>query len=351
MRATRAALALLLAAAALFADAESARYFVARARKARDAGDAEESQRHFEKALEEQKGFLPALLGLAEIAASRGENAEAASYAQECVAARGARTLSAEEAEAADAAEKLLRKLDPAAAEFRRLVEGYVAKLMALAERSRAENPALARQCLERVVAVAPENGKARELLATLGARPEPAAGGGIALWNGKDLDDWTGGSPTWTVKEGILAGAKEQGAVFMRHAKEPEGDFSVLFEMRIVKSMGPDPLVGMRIGARTNYDHYGIAIYRDDAWRLSRETQGAGVREIDVRTFKRIFKKFDPTEWNTYRLAVRGRKLTCFVNDKKVFEHEEEPGTFDGAVALWLQDRSIEVRRVVLLP
>lgn len=348
----RLALPVLLAAAAAAADPESARYFVSRAETARAEGKAAEAKQFLEKALKEQPEFLPAVVGLAGLAAEAGDSRQASSFLDLCFARRDRGGLSEEEKRAVEAAEALYLKIDRAGAEFRKIVDEHVARLAAIAEANRAAKPDVARAACRRILVLQPDHPKAAALLAALDGGKSGAA---TPLWNGRDLDGWTGSAPVWEVRGGVLCGRKPYGAAIARARRELGGEYTIECEMRIEEDFREEkdatPSVGVRFGIRGSYSHYGIEIGVADSFQLTQMTGENQVREILTRAHRRVLEDFSPTAWNRYRIAVRGGRVTISVNDAKVFEHEEKPGTFDGAAGIWLQNRAIEIRRFVVVP
>ncbi len=131
------------------------------------------------------------------------------------------------------------------------MVDEYVAKLMALAKKTK--NPEVAAECRRTVLLVRP---------AHEGAKSKPSAApksSGEALFNGKDLEQWTSGDPVWTVADGVIRGELADAANVTRFKREIGGDFVLTCELRVVKNLGPDPLHGIVFGLRGSYDHFGL--------------------------------------------------------------------------------------------
>ena len=43
------------------------------------------------------------------------------------------------------------------------------------------------------------------------------------------------------------------------KRREELQGDFELIYELRIIETVGSDPLVGLLYGGRGPYDHFGI--------------------------------------------------------------------------------------------
>lgn len=70
-------LAALLLASLVFADTETATFFLTRAENAINAGKLADAEEFIERSLAEEKGFLPALVMRARLAQHRGKDADA----------------------------------------------------------------------------------------------------------------------------------------------------------------------------------------------------------------------------------------------------------------------------------
>ena len=142
----RAVVCILLMTAVVAADEETARYFLERATRALDANRLDEAEKMLKRSISEHKDYAPTLLGLAELARRRGRPKLAIPHLDACLAQRARKDLTAAERTAIKAAEGMLAVLAAARVEFQRMVDEYVAKLMALAKKTK--NPEVAAECL-----------------------------------------------------------------------------------------------------------------------------------------------------------------------------------------------------------
>ena len=112
---------------------------------------------------------------------------------------------------------------------------------------------------------------------------------------------------------------------------------------MRVKEDLGKDPLFGIVIGIRGSYDHFGMWIW-PESWRLEHQTGEHERAELARRDFK-SHKDYDASEWNTYRLEVEGKKITGYVNGRKIWSTSGAVRELDGFVGCWVQERTVEIR------
>jgi len=337
-------LLLLLPVVPSYADADTALYFLKKARAAADEEDYDRAEHWCQRALEEEKDFAPALLALADIAQARGDRAQALKRLEACIA-QDDEDLSDAERQAVREARQKLKKLDPARFEFERLADEYVRKVLALARRSAKKKPQLARECWRNVLLVDPANAEAA---AGLGSADE-APRAGTALFNGKDLTGWDGAAPEWTVQDGRLVGRAEDAAYINRHKGEIRGKYSLVCELRVEEDCGKTPFVGILFGLHDHHDHFGLWIWTD-AWILAHMTGANQHSELARRTFRTQKAKYDRFDWNTYRIDVDGKRITSFINGRKVWSTSGAIRALDGFVGFLVQDQAVEIRKFELI-
>ncbi len=341
------------------ADEDAARYFTERGNRALGDKEYREAERQFTKAIGEQPGFLPARLGLARAAVGLEDRPKAVGILEGILDALEAGGPSSEEEKAVgDAAEKLLKDLDRPRLEYRKLTHAYVRKLAALLERCAKENPDLARRCFVRIVRVAPRHplvSKLRKehriLLAEKpGGKRGAAKPGEEPLFNGVDLEGWSGKPPIWSVVDGRLTAAVGDSSRVNRYSRFLEGDYTLVFEARLARETGEIPLFGLCFGFRGLYRRYNLFVLRDK-FRFSRH-EGSAEQETKLASvaYYQVKGGVDRTAWNRYEIRVRGKKVTCFVNGEEICSHESEDADYDGAPAMLVQDCTAEFRRIVLV-
>jgi hypothetical protein len=206
----------------------------------------------------------------------------------------------------------------------------------------------LARACLERVLRLDPEHDEARKLLAALGGTPPARKETGTLLWNRKDLSNWTGGPPWWTVRGSILRGEVREQGYWMRAKHEVTGSFVLECEMRVVENCGSLPLLEICFAASGPYRHHALWV-SDHDWVLALSKTEGHHDELRKREFVLVQKGFNPSQWHTYRIEVKGRRITCYLGEKEIMNHKTPADDLGGFVGLKLQDRVVEIRRLVV--
>lgn len=341
---------LVLLAVPLFADRDSAGYFCGRAQKALAAGNFDEAGDLYEKALREFEGYAPALLGLADIAKKRGDAAEEQARLRACYERGSSGNLDEAERKAVEEASRRLGDVLGPERDLDALLDGYAEDLLALANRAkRSGNTDLEQEALARVLHVRPEHYEAKTRLEALrGSEPATVVEGGVVLFNGKDLEGWADGPPVWSVLDGHLVGQGGTSAYWNRHKLELHGDYTIECELRVKEDVGTDPLVGIVLGAKGPYDHHGFWIW-PESWRFERHTAENQRGDLAHRNFKRApGGGFDRFEWQRYVITVEGKRVTCEWDGREVFDARVPEEACDGYLGLWVQDCTLEVRRLV---
>jgi len=340
-----AGLVLLLLAAAAHADEDSAQYFLGRAKEALAANNLDRARDFLAKSLSEREGYPPTLVAMAELAEREGRRQEAIRHLDACLAQRDRENLSAAEKEAMAAAEKMLAGLDESRAEFAKLVADYCEDLAKLAHSTKDDG--LAKSCWQAILAVDPENAEARNRVGNGGdaAADVPQ---GTPLFNGKNLSNWNGGPPEWTVGGGILSGRIVAAATMIRPEKILKGDYSLVCELRVKDDLGEDPRCGVVFGVRGTHDHFGLWLW-PDSWRLERHFDQSKWSDLQRYSYRRLSSRFKRTDWHVYKIRIEGKRVRCFVDDKQIMEFTGPDRELDGPVGLWIQDQSIEVRKFYL--
>ncbi len=165
-------------------------------------------------------------------------------------------------------------------------------------------------------------------------------------LFNGRDLEGWSGDPRLWKVENGIIIGETDDAerktkanTFLIREGMEP-GDFALEFAARVTgknnsgvqyRSRRPDPqgwvLKGYQFDLHPKQEYLGmlyeeggrgIACQRGQIVELADKPKATGKLEIDEVKLE---------EWNTYRLEVTGNILKHFVNGKLAAEiHDVQP-------------------------
>lgn len=339
-------LALLALASLLYADTETARFFVQRGERALEDGKLDDAEKFVERSLGEEEGYLPALLLQARVAQRRGKKDEAIRHLEAVLAKKGS-PHSDEEGRAIRAAEKLMGNLDEVRVEYDKLRAEYIAKLIELAKSSEKRKPDLAAACYRQILAVKADHAIAADKVQP--PKKAPAKKRGKSLFNGKDLDGWSGKAPAWKVEDRVLVARMDRIAQINKRLDELQGDFELIYELRIIETLGSDPLVGMLFGGRGTYDHFGLWIW-DDSLRLERQTEEHRRGELQRKSLRHLPGKFAREQWHTYRLVCKAKRITVYVDDKEVFSFAGADRSLDGFIGIWAQDSLVEIRSIRLV-
>jgi tetratricopeptide (TPR) repeat protein len=322
-------------------------YFLKRAETSLIAGQLDETEKFIERALEEESGFLPALVMKARLAQRRDQR-DAAIRLLESVVAQKNDVRGAVAGRAVREAEELLAELDAARAEYRKLVDAYVQRLLALAHDSLKRKPQLAAACYQQVLAVQPDNPEALKngkLPVAPDAKAAPEVPG-TSLLNGKDLDNWKGVTSCWTFEDRVCRARLNGIAQIVRCEGDVKGDYEYICELRFIESMGKDPTIGLLFGGRDDYDHFGLWIFKGNI-RLERQTEKGVRSEYQRKAVANLAKGFTRDAWHTYRIAVKSKRITVYVDGKEIYSSAAADRLPEGFVGLWAQDALIEIRQV----
>ena len=253
-----------------------------------------------------------------------------------------------EEAASLRAAEMLLGEWDRAGTELTRIRDDYIRELMELADRSRPKEPVLARECLDRILRLEPKHTEANRMMEGLGRKRPGPEDAGTPLWNGKNLNNWTGGPPVWTIRKGIMTGDPGQHSYWMRNRLEVKGDFSVELEMRVVKDKGSFPLLQILFGASGPYTYHSLWL-EDDEWALALSKGENQDQELARKKHDQVLEGFNRFRWHTYRIEVKGRQINCYLGDRRIFSQKSPLERIEGYIGFKLQFRVVQIRRVIL--
>ena len=170
-----------------------------------------------------------------------------------------------------------------------------------------------------------------------------------ITLFNGKDLQGWTGVDSAkaegWTVEDGVLKG-KGQADDLITIAKYWN------FELHAEYKLGAKSNSG--IGLRGRYE---VQIASD----YGRPPNMHGTGALYTRVMPRVNAGKPPDEWQTFDIRLVGREVTATLNGQKLYERGVIDGltgiAFDpfegqpGPIELQGDHGSVEFRNLVLIP
>ncbi|MGB6220819.1 MAG: family 16 glycoside hydrolase [Haloferula sp.] len=185
-------------------------------------------------------------------------------------------------------------------------------------------------------------------------------AGAERAIFNGRDLDGWSGDPRLWSVEDGMIVGRTDEDGraikanSFLIYKKETPGDFQLSYKARV--------------SASNSGVQYRSKVIDEEAWRLGGyqmdlhpkapflgmlyEEKGRGIvckrGEKAVlpaggkpkQTGKLEIEATELSEWNDYKIIARGNVLQHFVNGKLAIElvdEDPEKRSMEGFIGLQL--------------
>jgi hypothetical protein len=145
---------------------------------------------------------------------------------------------------------------------------------------------------------------------------------GWVAIFNGKDIDDWkisyggkaTKETSTWKVEGGVIVSDGE-----VSHLFSPRGDYEN-FEVRA--EIAINDLGNSGFYFRTAF---GPGFPKGYEAQVN-STQGDPVKTGSIYNHVKIFKKLHkPDEWFKYHLKVQGNRIWVTVNDELLYEYVDQ--------------------------
>jgi hypothetical protein len=148
---------------------------------------------------------------------------------------------------------------------------------------------------------------------------------GFVPLFDGKNLDGWTGDEKLWHAEDGVLVG-KSPG---IRHndflcTEKTYGDFILRFEVRLRPNSANS---GVQFRSKPVPNSHEVAGYQADiaaGWwgKLYDEARRRKVLAgPDKKTIEKIVK---PNDWNAYEVRAQGPHIVLKVNGTKTVDYTE---------------------------
>jgi hypothetical protein len=331
------------------ADRETAEFFAKRAERAAKAGDAAGALAEWRKATAEDDGFVPAHVGLGEALLSAGAKDEALVEFRAAVAAAAkAKPLPAGWADLVARAKQRLAEKDAGGLTLERIQRAYVDALIALADRSKAKDPVLAQRALRRAAEVLPEDPAVVERRSATGTPAKEK----VVVFDGRSFEEFVPKSddPIWTIADGVVRGGLAGKAKGLQTLRLFDADVDVKMEARLVKTLGASPKLAV-IGAG-GADNEGIVFgVLEDVVVLDEETGGGARRRIWTLLRRNAKPAFDPAQWTTYELRLRGDSVTVLVNGVVLRKEKRPKERREGTVGFVVQDGVAEVRKFEVQP
>lgn len=159
-----------------------------------------------------------------------------------------------------------------------------------------------------------------------------------VSLFNGENLDGWSGDPKFWSVKDGVIYGStlehKTQGNTFLIYQGEDVGDFHLTFEARCIGNnnsgvMYRSSLVEGKPFAMAGYQcdihpkpPFTAMIYGERMGKRGIIITRGQKMVIDERGKKNVVSQQKPegvdiSEWNTYEIICKGNHIIQKLNGK----------------------------------
>lgn len=181
-----------------------------------------------------------------------------------------------------------------------------------------------------------------------------------ISLFNGKNLDNWSGDARVWSVEEGSIVGRTTNEVKIDKNTfliyKSPFSDFELSLKYKIVggnsgiqyraKVLDEDNFVvgGYQADMEAGIQYSGILYEENGRGIIAMRGEQVVIGEDGVRKVERFDKSeniqavINQDQWNNYRIIVNGRQLQHYINDTKtidVIDNEIAKKSDSGIIAL----------------
>lgn len=180
-----------------------------------------------------------------------------------------------------------------------------------------------------------------------------------LSLFNGKNLDGWSGDPRLWRVEEGVLIGEsndtdkKPQANTFLIWTEGEPADFTLEYKARLtgknnsgvqyrsrVTDAGKWRVTGYQMDLHPNQPYLGMLYEEGGRGIVCLRGQKVKLGDKPEVTGKLDVPEVDLGEWNEYRVVARGNLLRHYVNGELAAEIEDvHPGksSAKGVIALQL--------------
>ena len=163
-------------------------------------------------------------------------------------------------------------------------------------------------------------------------------AGWRAGAWN--DVSKPADGSPVWTVKDGVLHSGSPRGSWLM--SEKEYGDFILEYEFKLGERGNSGLALRAPLKGDPAFDglELQMADYRYNTNATAAELTGGLYRALAPS--KQVYK---PTEWNSYRVELRGSRIVVTLNGEKIQDvdlsaYSEPVKRHDNTLASGLKDR-----------
>ena len=159
-------------------------------------------------------------------------------------------------------------------------------------------------------------------------ALPKPDKDGWITLFNGKDLNGWSGSPNVWRVKEGYISGQIDKlkgGNTFLIY-QHPFADFELEAEWVLVDGKGNSGIQVRSKQSESGANKWVVSGYQADIgngwYGKLYEERGRGVLAGTYKNKPTIKKD---NGWNKYLITAKGSKLTQELNGVVTIEFDDK--------------------------
>jgi hypothetical protein len=161
-------------------------------------------------------------------------------------------------------------------------------------------------------------------------------------IFNGKDLEGWSGDPRLWRVENGVLVGEtndmdkKTAANTFLIWQGGEPGDFTLEYKARVTgNNSGVQYRSRVVDAAKWSVGGYQMDLHpKQEYLGMLYEERGRGIacqrgQKVKLGDKPEVTGKFDIAdvnlaEWNTFRIVAKGNVLQHFVNDKLAAEIED---------------------------
>lgn len=187
---------------------------------------------------------------------------------------------------------------------------------------------------------------------------PKPGPDGFVSLFNGRNLNGWSGDSQFWSVEDGALTG-KTDGSLKMNRFITWEGSTVRNFDLRVKVKVTPGGNSGLQYRGAMRHDigldivsgyqcdivaanpDYNGMLYEERGRRILSHTGERVIIAPDAQPWiigKMEVKTFAPDEWHDYRVLVRGNHHQHWINEHMtadLIDFDEKGRSLDGVLGM----------------
>jgi hypothetical protein len=150
-----------------------------------------------------------------------------------------------------------------------------------------------------------------------------PEGEGWVALFNGKDLNNWVqrNGKATYHIEDDAIVGTtKPNSPNSFLCTKEQYGDFELVFEVKVDNELNSGVQIRSRSkGDYKNYRVHGPQVEIESAPGESGYIYSEGTGRGWLSQDRSTRDAFNNNEWNKYRVKAKGDRIQTWVNGKKI--------------------------------